>query len=189
MNHADLDENLYASEQRSSRWSSWRSFCGSFLIVSGQKLAGKKSSPGQNERAFSLCRWRTISHPGRCARNAGKGIHGSLFLRRDERRDRNGGHKSLERLSLNVIGSWPIGVVGRYTRRKFSPLVKNWMAARKRGYRPTSRVLTYVYSYKLAISIIGERNRAYVPVASGNADGKAKKFAERILFSRLDLAW
>lgn len=51
-----------------------------------------------------------------------------VFAARRERRDRNGGHKSLERLSLNVIGSRPIGVVhrrcsrssGLAARRKFS---------------------------------------------------------------------
>lgn len=46
-----------------------------------------------------------------------------VFAAGRERRDRNGGHKSLERLSLNVIGSRPIGVVRRPVprRRKFSP--------------------------------------------------------------------
>lgn len=96
-------------------------FAARFSLYRGQKLPGKKSSPGQNEAQLlssffspfpSFFRWRAISHAGRRARNVGKGIHGSLFLRRDERRDRNGGHKSLGRLSLNVIGSWPIGVVG-----------------------------------------------------------------------------
>lgn len=182
MSQADLDKNLYPSEQRSSRWSSRRSFCGSFLIVSGQKLAGKKSSPGQNERAFSLCRWRTISHPGRCAQNAGKGIHGSLFLRRDGRRDRNGGHKSLERLSLNVIGSWPIVAWSVGILDESFPLLS------KIEWRPGIVAIVQQAEYLLTYTRINWRYRlsakeiAYVPVASGNADGKAKKFAERILF-------
>lgn len=59
---------------------------------------GKKSSPG-----FSRA-W-----------NAGKGIHGSLFLRRDGWTGE--GINPSREISLNVIGSRPIGVVAR----KLSP--------------------------------------------------------------------
>lgn len=52
-------------------------------------------------------------------RNAGKGIHGSLFLRRDGWTGE--GINPSREISLNVIGSRPIGVVAS----KLSLLVKN----------------------------------------------------------------
>ena len=60
--HGDFDENLYPSEQPTvSRWSSCRSFCGSFLIVSGPKVARQKIVTWSEWSAASLLLFFSLS--------------------------------------------------------------------------------------------------------------------------------